>query len=135
MPDVGDRPLDLHDPHLVADLDDQAAAGDELRRAAGLPYTEAAERVDASLEDGSLLRGEVLARWQELVGTGELLRQLESRIGRARDRLIAVVRGRPAPGEDLAVALESGVEALVLAEADRAAGRAVSVNSAGRSLT
>jgi hypothetical protein len=32
-------------------------------------------------EDGTLLRGEVLARWQEFVGTGELLRNLETRVG------------------------------------------------------
>ena len=30
--------------------------------------------------DGSLLRGEVLARWQEFVGTGELMRALESKV-------------------------------------------------------
>ncbi|NHC45216.1 dynamin family protein [Motilibacter aurantiacus] len=111
---------------LAAALDAQATAAGTLRAAASEPYAAATGRVDAALEDGSLLRGEVLARWQELVGTGELLRQLESRLGRLRDRVVSAVRGRPAPGEELAVALESGVEALVLAEADRAAERAVS---------
>ena len=41
------------------------------------------------MRDGSLLRGEVLARWQEFVGTGELLRTLQDRVGRLRDRLSA----------------------------------------------
>ena len=63
--------------------------------------------------DGSLLRGEVLARWQEFVGTGELMRALESKVSRLRDRVTAAVKGKPQPGEDLAEALESGVEALV----------------------
>ena len=37
--------------------------------------------VSTASADGTLLRGEVLARWQEFVGTGELLRSLETRIG------------------------------------------------------
>ncbi|NHC12807.1 ABC transporter [Motilibacter deserti] len=110
---------------LATGLAAQAAAGEALQAAAAEPYAAATDRVDAALEDGSLLRGEVLARWQEIVGTGELLRHLESRLGRVRDRVVAAVRGRPAPGEELTVALESGVEALVLAEADRAAEQAV----------
>ena len=50
------------------------------------------------MRDGSLLRGEVLARWQEFVGTGELLRTLQDRVGRLRDRLTAAITGRPQPG-------------------------------------
>ena len=33
------------------------------------------------MRDGALLRGEVLARWQEFVGTGELLRSLQTGSG------------------------------------------------------
>ncbi|MEJ7742515.1 MAG: hypothetical protein WKF73_08190 [Nocardioidaceae bacterium] len=55
-----------------------------------------------------MLRGEVLARWQEFVGTGELLRSLEDRVGRLRDRLWNAARGRPQPAQELTVALESG---------------------------
>ena len=39
------------------------------------------------MRSGSLLRGEVLARWHEVVGTGDIMRALESRVGRLRDRL------------------------------------------------
>ena len=70
-------------------------------------------QVDEASSDGSLLRGEVLARWQEFVGTGEMMRALESKVARLRDRVTAAVQGKPAPGEELAEALESGVEALV----------------------
>jgi hypothetical protein len=77
------------------------------------------------MRSGSLLRGEVLARWQEFVGTGEFMRSLQAQVGRLRDRLAAALSGRPAPGQDLKVALESSVEQLLRAEADRAAERTV----------
>jgi hypothetical protein len=112
----------------VADLADaadaQADAVKRLRRDVDTAYDEALRRVDAASGDGSLLRGEVLARWQEFVGTGEFMRSLESKIGRLRDRVAAAVLGKPQPGTDLAVALETGVEALVRAAADEAAERA-----------
>jgi len=41
--------------------------------------------------DGTMMRGEVLAGWQEFVGTGELLRALESRIGQLRDKVVSAV--------------------------------------------
>ena len=47
------------------------------------------------MTDGTLLRGEVLARWQEYVGTGEFFRQVESTISRIRDRITAAVKGGP----------------------------------------
>jgi len=117
--------LDGRSATLMAAVDEQAAAADRLRLAVDDAYATAAREVDAAVTDGSLLRGEVLARWQEFVGTGEFLRALESRLGRLRDRVSATLRGRPAPGANLAGALESGVEALVLARADDAADRVV----------
>src|SRR4051812_49474929 len=72
----------------------------------------------------SLLRGGGLARWQEFVGAGELLRPLQDRVGRLRDRLAAAITGRPQPGSELTAALESGVALLVDAAAERAAERA-----------
>jgi hypothetical protein len=80
--------------------------------------------VDEGVANGSLLRGEVLARWQEFVGTGEWMRGLQSQVGRLRDRVTAAFTGR-APTDDLTGALESGVETLLRAEADRAAERTV----------
>ncbi len=88
---------------LRADVDEEFAA--------------ALAGVGAGMQDGSLLRGEVLARWHEFVGTGEVLRQLEQRVGRARDRVAAYVRGRGSPvgrpAEGLEEALQSGVVVLV----------------------
>jgi hypothetical protein len=101
----------------------QVAAVEELRAVVSEAYSAAVEEIDDGISDGSLLRGEVLARWQEFVGTGELLRSVEAQIGRVRDRLAAAMRGRPDPGTGLRVALESSVEALVVAAADGAAER------------
>ena len=47
--------------------------------------------------DGTLLRGEVLARWHEFVGTGEFFRALEQKVSWLRDRVVAIFRGEP-PG-------------------------------------
>jgi hypothetical protein len=71
-----------------------------------------------------LLRGEVLARWQEFVGTGELLRTLENKVGQFRDRIVSAVTGRPLPGRNLQTALESQLVTLVRGVATDAAEQA-----------
>jgi hypothetical protein len=106
---------------LVAAARAQDTAREALRREVDDAYDHALAQVREGLSDGSLLRGEVLARWQEFVGTGELLRSLESRVGRLRDRLVSAVRGRPAPEAQLGEALQTGVEALLTAQLTAAA--------------
>ncbi len=108
-------------------LDTQAAAVAELQGAADRQYERAAEEVGESLGSGSLLRGEVLARWYEVVGTGDVMRALESRVAWARDRLRSVVSGKPTADDEVKEAVETGVEAVVRAAADRAAGRVAGV--------
>lgn len=103
------------------ELEDQQAAGERLRGDASGAYADAAERVLESTQDGTLLRGEVLARWQDFVGTGDFFRSLESGIGRVRDRIGAFFSGRPAPAANVENAIESGLQAVVVAEAARAA--------------
>ncbi|MBD8868888.1 ABC transporter [Nocardioides sp. MJB4] len=111
--------------HTVADaVGEQAAATDALRADAVSVYDEAVEAVSRASADGTLLRGEVLARWQEFVGTGELLRSLESRVGRVRDRIVNTVKGKPQQVERVTVAVESGLETLLLEHAEAAAERA-----------
>jgi hypothetical protein len=89
-------------------------------------YRTAKRTVDDGLRDGRLLRGEVLARWQEFVGTGEFLRTLESKVGQFRDKVAAAVTGRPAPGRNLQAALESQLVTLIRAVAADAAEQAYS---------
>ena len=110
---------------LASAVDEQDVAAGALVEAARASYDAALDGVDEGMRSGSLLRGEVLARWQEFVGTGEFMRSLQAQVGRLRDRLAAALSGRPAPGQDLKVALESSVEQLLRAEADRAAERTV----------
>ena len=100
---------------------EQQAATNALARVAEAAYAEAVEQVRAGMLDGTLLRGEVLSRWQEFVGTGEFFKQVESVVSRVRDRITAAVKGAPAPGQHLGEALHSGVAALVSAHAQTAA--------------
>ncbi|WP_299035657.1 GTPase domain-containing protein [uncultured Pseudokineococcus sp.] len=94
----------------------QAAAVAALRDDVVTSFAQGREELETELTDGTLLRGEVLARWQEFVGTGEFFRSFDAAVGRVRDRLGAVVRGRPAPGpEPVGEAVRSGVAALVRA--------------------
>ncbi|HEY0697074.1 MAG TPA: ABC transporter, partial [Micromonospora sp.] len=98
---------------LADATDEQAAAVAALDERIRAAYRNARRTVEAGLRDGRLLRGEVLARWQEFVGTGELFRTFEARIGRLRDRLVAAVTGRPAPGDQLRTAIESQLVVLL----------------------
>ncbi|SDP23817.1 Dynamin family protein [Klenkia soli] len=100
---------------------EQVTAAAALEAAAGAAYGRAVEAVDDGVRSGTLLRGEVLARWQEFVGTGEWMRSLQAGIGRLRDRVTAAVTGRATPAEDLTGALESGVEQLLRSAAETAA--------------
>ncbi len=107
-------------PHLAAAADEQRRHVERLREAVAAAYAAAGRDVAAATGDGTMLRGEVLARWQEFVGTGELFRALEERVGSWRDRLTAAVRGRPAP-ERVTRAVGDGLVHLVVDAADRAA--------------
>jgi hypothetical protein len=107
-----------------AALGEQVAAAGTLREGVEHAYAAALEEVDEAVRSGSLLRGEVLARWHEVVGTGDLMRALESRVGRWRDRLRSLVTGAPAADAELRAAVGTGVDAVVAAAADRAAERA-----------
>ncbi len=102
---------------------DQLAAAQELRGVAERAYAEALEEVDETVRNGSLLRGEILARWHDVVGTGDLMRSLETRLGVLRDRLRAMVTGAPRAEADLRTAVQSGIDAVVHAAADTAAER------------
>lgn len=108
---------------LEASVEHQRTAFDTLLQAPRSAYADALAGVQGGVEDGSLLRGEVLARWHEFVGTGELLRQLDANVGKLRDRIGSFVRGRgrAEPAANLGEALQSGVAALILSHAETAA--------------
>jgi hypothetical protein len=113
--------LDGRAQALVEASKEQTAAGQALVDTAAAAYDEARQQVHQGMLDGTLLRGEVLARWQEFVGTGEFFRQVESTVSRVRDRFTSFLRGEPARADDLGEALQSGVESLVVNRAELAA--------------
>ena len=94
-----------------------------LKRDVDVSYDQAVTDIDHGCADGTLLRGEVLARWQEFVGTGELLRALESRVSWLRDRITDAIKGKPQQAERVTVAVESGLQTLLLEHAEAAAER------------
>jgi energy-coupling factor transporter ATP-binding protein EcfA2 len=111
--------------HDVADAaTEQAEVLQRLREDVDHAYDDAIEKIDRACADGTLLRGEVLARWQEFVGTGELLRSLENRVGWIRDRIVNAVKGNPPQADRVQVAVESGLESLLMEHAEAAAERA-----------
>ncbi len=105
-------------------LDEQLGAIDQLRADVTGAYGAGVEEIDEAVQSGALLRGEVLARWHDVVGTGDIMRAMESRIGWLRDRVRALVTAGPAPDMALRTAVESSVDGLVHAAADKAAERA-----------
>ncbi|HMO11739.1 MAG TPA: hypothetical protein PKB06_09620, partial [Actinotalea sp.] len=107
-------------PALAAAADEQVAHATWLRRVAEDAYAAAGRAVAEVTSDGSMLRGEVLARWQEFIGTGELLRAIEQKVGTWRDKVTAAVRGKPAP-EPVTRAIGAGLVDVVADAADRAA--------------
>ena len=110
-------------PELASHLATQLALRAQLRQVIEDCYGIAATQVDEATRNGSLLRGETLARWQDFAGTGDLLRTLQSRrrggASRPRKRRIS------ARAQALKAAVASGLESLIVSIGDRAAEEAV----------
>ena len=110
--------------HLVADAAmEQVDMQARLLRDVDQAYDDAIRTIDEASADGTLLRGEVLARWQEFVGTGELIRGLESKVSWLRDWISNAVKGKPQQAGRVTVAVESGLHTLILENAENAAER------------
>jgi energy-coupling factor transporter ATP-binding protein EcfA2 len=109
-------------PKLAAHVDAQVELASRLRREAESAYLTARAEFDTATHAARLLGGEVLARWQDYAGSGDLEAELRSRRPARKGR-----RARKGPGEPRAAlydaALRDALEALVAAVADRAAER------------
>jgi Dynamin family len=124
-------------PKLARSVDEQLEVIEQLRAEVDRSYSEAVRTVQVQTADGTLLRGEVLARWHEFVGTGEFFRAVEQKVSWLRDRLMAALKGEPPGAGNLKVAVESGLESLLREEAAAAAERAEAswqAHAAGRAL-
>ena len=115
--------LVLRAAELADAADAQHAADARLRHVVDRAYADAVAQVTAATSDGALLRGEVLARWQDFVGTGEFFRAVEEGIGRFRDAVSGFFRGRPKAAPQVEQAIAHGLESVVLDAAEEAAER------------
>jgi hypothetical protein len=107
-------------PALAAHAEAQLTVRARLRQQAEEPYRNALAEIDQATRDGAVLRGEVQARWQDFVVTGDLMRTLRSRKAprqgkRARRRQV------PERGTAMKTALRSALEGAVISAADHAA--------------
>ncbi|MFE5308456.1 dynamin family protein [Isoptericola sp. NPDC056605] len=108
---------------LAETADGQEVADARLRDAVRRYHAEALEQVETATSDGALLRGEVLARWQDFVGTGEFFRSVEAGVGRVRDAVARFFRGRPKEAPQVEQAIAHGLESVILDAAEQAAER------------
>lgn len=102
-------------PALAKHLEAQVAFRGELRGDVEAAYLGALTDLDKAFRSGALIHGEVLARWQDFAGSGDLMRSLQLR-KRARS-------GRQTPERIIAfrAALRAGLESVIVAAATRAA--------------
>lgn len=115
----------------------QAETADQLQNDAQQIYAESTRELIDEISQGALLRGEVLARWQEFVGTGEFFRNLEVKVGRLRDRIFGRAPSGSSSADDVEAAMGSGIHLLVLDHAEQSAAevaRAWSSSAAGDEL-
>lgn len=113
------RHLDPQLRELVLAATRQADAITDLREAGAQEFQTAATEISRATSDGTMLRGEVLSRWQDLVGTGELMRGLEQRIAAIRDRFTGWFTGSK-KAEEVQGAITDGLAALILDHATAA---------------
>lgn len=106
---------------LTSAVRSHAAAVETLRASSRHAYDEALATIEHELDAGTLLRGEVLDRWREHVGTGELMDRLQRGVTRVRDRLKAVFTGSELPSAAAQGQLESNLEVLIRQCVDQAA--------------
>lgn len=109
-------------PKLAAHVDAQVTVRTRLYREAEAVYANALEDFTAGIRNAQLLRGEVLARWQDYAGSGDLGAALRGKRGapQAKGRRARKGAGTPRPAA-LDTALRTALQALVVSVADRAA--------------
>ncbi|MEV5711346.1 AAA family ATPase [Actinoallomurus sp. NPDC052274] len=107
-------------PELAAKVEEQVALRTMLREEVEGAYATGLAELDEATRNGSLLRGEVLARWQDFAGTGDLERALHAGRGQTGHRGNRRKR-TPTRVRALKAALRSALESLIVAGAERSA--------------
>ncbi|MBO3750960.1 50S ribosome-binding GTPase [Streptosporangiaceae bacterium NEAU-GS5] len=100
-------------PALARHLETQVALRADLRSDVDAAFMGAIAEIDEATRNGSLLRGEVLARWQDFAGSGDLMRSLSLRKSKAQPQGPERLRA-------LKAALRAGLESVITSSALRA---------------
>jgi energy-coupling factor transporter ATP-binding protein EcfA2 len=109
-------------PAIAAHVEAQVVLRAQLRRAAETAYENAFAEASGGLKDGTLLRGEVLARWEDCMVGGELRpRRGGARAAKGVTRKGKRARRGPSRTAALNAALRSAIESYIVSVADRAA--------------
>ncbi|WP_067975349.1 GTPase [Nocardiopsis trehalosi] len=103
-------------PELAKQVEVQVEVGRTLESAVRSAFDSAVADIDTALRDGSLLRGNLLARWHDIAASGELARTMRLR-GKRKDKAAEAAAPRV---HGLQQAVRDGLEALILAAAERA---------------
>jgi energy-coupling factor transporter ATP-binding protein EcfA2 len=111
-------------PAIAAHVEAQVVLRAELRQAVETAYQNAFAEASDSMKDGSLLRGEVLARWEDCVVGGDLRPRRGvkgSKPVRSGNKKGKRARRGPSRPAALNASLRSAIESLIVSIADRAA--------------
>ncbi len=108
-------------PAVAAHVEAQVVLRAELRRAAETAYQNAFAEASDGIKDGTLLRGEVLARWEDCVVGGDLRPRRGAKPARSGNKKGKRARRGPSRSAALNAALRSAIESYIVAVADRAA--------------
>jgi energy-coupling factor transporter ATP-binding protein EcfA2 len=105
-------------PKVAAHVEAQVVLRGQLRKHAADAYQNALIEADKGLRQATLLQGEVLARWQDCVASGDLQRKGRATKDKAKGR-----RARRGPHRvaSLNSALREALESFIISLADRAA--------------
>lgn len=99
---------------------EQEAAADSFTETVTGEFAQATANVMQATTDGSLLRGEVLARWQDVIGTSDVFRSFETWFAGTRDRVANWFSGTPSPTLETKEEITSGLSAVIEDEAGKA---------------
>ena len=108
-------------PAIAAHVEAQVVLRAELRRAAETAYENAFTEAEAGMKDGTLLRGEVLARWEDCVVGGDLRPRHGAKPARSGNKKGKRARRGPSRSAALNASLRSAIESFIVSVADRAA--------------
>ncbi|MPZ73094.1 MAG: ABC transporter [Nitriliruptorales bacterium] len=127
---------------LIAAVEDDIRTADRLRGDVDGAFVDAHKQFDAALDEGLPLRSDVVARWDQFVGAGKLLKATEAATGQARAWIKGVL-SNVGIGEErrlerqVRVEVADSLTGLLAQVADLAAADTVaswSASSAGRTL-